>query len=213
MRIDIGCGSNKEKGYLGIDLVEGPEVDIVCDINQGIPLSDNSVEFVMASRVLPYVSDLFAVMSEIQRICVHKAVVCILAPYTHSFYHMSNPTFKQKFDEYTPRYFTGQFFQPTQSPISPEIPDYPAPIPPFDYRLLRMELFYQIPYQQSLYEIEELEMLKTLQANVVHEIMYHFTVSKKEITIQELEFMSRMRYPEPRAVIERRLRSSQQDFF
>ncbi|OAB44788.1 hypothetical protein [Paenibacillus glacialis] len=66
MRIDIGCSSNKEKGYLGIDLVEGPDVDIVCDINQGIPLPDNTAEFVMASRVMPYVSDLFVVMSEIQ---------------------------------------------------------------------------------------------------------------------------------------------------
>lgn len=207
MRIDIGCGSSKETGYLGIDLIDAPGVDIVCDISQGIPLPDNTAEFVMASRVLPYVNDLYTVMSEIYRISAHKAVVCILAPYSHSFYHMSNPSFKQKFDEYTPRYFTGKFYQPAQGSISPEIPDYPAPIPPFDYRLMRMELFYQIPYEQSLYEIEELEMLKTLQANVVHEIMYHFVVIKKEISIQELELMSRVPYPEPHSLFERRLRT------
>lgn len=207
MKIDIGCGSSKEAGYLGIDRLKTPEVDIVCDINNGIPLPDNSVEFVMASRVLPYVNDLFTVMSEIHRICVHKAVVCILAPYSHSFYHMSNPSFKQKFDEYTPRYLTGNFFQPTQGHVSPDIPDYPAPVPPFDYRLLRMELFYQIPYEQSFYEIEELEVLKTLQANVVHEIMYHFVVTKKEISVQELELMSRIPYPEPHSLMERRSKS------
>lgn len=79
-----------------------------------------------------YVSDLYAAMAEIYRICTHKAVVCILSPYAHSFPHASNPMFKQKFDEYTPRYFTGSFFQPPAGPLCPEIPDYPAPVPPFD---------------------------------------------------------------------------------
>lgn len=85
MKIDIGCGSAKELGYLGIDCISYPGVDLVCDINKGIPLPDNTAEFIMASRVLPYVSNLFAVMKEIHRISIHKAVVCILAPYAHSF--------------------------------------------------------------------------------------------------------------------------------
>jgi hypothetical protein len=182
-------------------------VDIVCDICEGIPLPDNTAEFVMASRVMPYVNDLFAALSEIHRISTHKAVVCILSPYAHSFPHISNPMFKQKFDEYTPRYLTGSFFQPSLSPISPEITDYPAPAPPFDFRLLRMELFYQYPFDDSLYETEELEVLKTLQSNVVHEIMYHFAVIKQEISREELEAMSRKVYPEPRALFDRRLRS------
>lgn len=207
MRIDIGCGSSKETGYLGIDRISSPSVDMVCDINEGIPLPDNSAEFVMASRVLPYVNNLFAVMGEIYRISIHKAVICILAPYAHSFPHISNPLFKQKFDEYTPRYFTRDFYQPSCGTLSPPVPDYPVPAPPFDFRLLRMEMFYQYPFNDSLYETEELEVLKMLQSNVVHEIMYHFAVIKQEITLEELEAMSRYRYPEPRALLERRLRS------
>ncbi|WP_310832399.1 methyltransferase domain-containing protein [Paenibacillus pedocola] len=214
MRIDIGCGSSKESGYLGIDRVAYPGVDIVCDINEEIPLPDNTAEFVMASRVLPYVNDLIAVMAEIYRISTHKAVVCILAPYAHSYSHSSNPFFKQKFDEYTPRYLTASFFQPSCSPLSPVVPDYPVPPPPFDYRLLRMELFYQYPFDQSLYETEELDVLKTLQANVVHEIMYHFTVIKKDISQAELEAMSRIQYPEPHQLLERRrLAKFRQDYY
>lgn len=120
MKIDIGCGSNKEAGYLGIDRIAGPVVDIVCDICQEIPLPDNSAEFVMASRVLPYVDNLFAAMAEIHRISIHKAVVCILAPYAHSFAHMSNPSFKQKFDEYTPAFY--RILLPT--PIRSSMPSY-----------------------------------------------------------------------------------------
>ncbi|OMF92712.1 methyltransferase domain-containing protein [Paenibacillus sp. FSL R7-0273] len=204
MKIDIGCGSAKESGYLGIDRTAYPGVDIVCNINEEIPLPDNTAEFVMASRVLPYVDNLMTVLAEIYRISCHKAVVCILAPYAHSYPHSSNPFFKQKFDEYTPRYLTGSFFQPPSSPLSPAVPDYPVPVPPFDYRLLRMELFYQYPFDQSLYETEELDILKTLQANVVHEIMYHFVVVKKDISHAELEAMSRNPQPEPRVLLERR---------
>ncbi|WP_254075642.1 class I SAM-dependent methyltransferase [Paenibacillus tritici] len=206
LRIDIGCGPDKESGYLGIDRTLYPGVDIVCDIGEGIPLPDNTAEFVMASRVMPYVNDLFAAMSEIYRISTHQAVVCILSPYAHSFPHVSNPMFKQKFDEYTPRYLTGCFYQPYQSPLCPEILDYPVPVPPFDFRLLRMELFYQYPFDDDLYDTEELEVLKTLQSNVIHEIMYHFAVIKQEITREELEAMSRKVYPEPRALLKRRLR-------
>ncbi|KWX88173.1 hypothetical protein AMQ83_08465, partial [Paenibacillus riograndensis] len=96
MKIDIGCGSGKESGYLGIDRTAWPGVDIICDINEGIPLPDNTAEFVMASRVLPYVNNLFTVMAEIYRISVHKAVICILAPYAHSFPPLSNPLSHRK---------------------------------------------------------------------------------------------------------------------
>lgn len=76
-----------------------------------------------------------------------------------------------------------------------------------------MELFYQHPYEDPLYETEELEILKTLQANVVHEIMYHFVVVKHNINDQELELMSRSHYPEPHVLVERRLKSQNRHFF
>lgn len=76
-----------------------------------------------------------------------------------------------------------------------------------------MELFYQHPYEDPLYETEELEILKTLQANVVHEIMYHFVVVKHNINDQELELMSRSHYPEPHVLVERRLKSQNRQFF
>ncbi|UJF35794.1 methyltransferase domain-containing protein [Paenibacillus hexagrammi] len=112
MRIDIGCGSVKHPGCCGIDIQSHPEVDVVCDIDKGLPFADQSVEFVMASRILPYVNDFVKVMSEIYRVCADRAVVCILAPYAHSFHHVTNPYFKQKFDEHSPRFLTEHFFQP-----------------------------------------------------------------------------------------------------
>ncbi|SDE23889.1 Methyltransferase domain-containing protein [Paenibacillus sp. UNCCL117] len=212
MKLDIGCGARKQPGFFGLDKQGGPGVDLVCDLNDGIPLPDNSVELVMASRSLPYVDNLQTVLKEIARICVHKAVICILAPYAHHFRHMSNPYIKQKFDEYTPRYLTGRerFFQPPHTAVSPLVIDYDDFDIPYDFRLLRMELLYDSLYRSPLYEPEELSMLKELQVNVVHEIMYHLVVIKKDISEAELLWMSRQRYPEPHGLREYRQQSPEE---
>ncbi|GAA3406376.1 hypothetical protein ACFFNY_23880 [Paenibacillus hodogayensis] len=201
MNIDIGSGNCKHPGFFGIDRKPSSETDLVWNLNDPLPLPDDSVEFVMASRCLPYVNDLFAVMKELHRVCVHKAVVCVLAPYAHSFVHMSNPLFKQKFDEHTPRYLTPHFFQPSHGPLCPVNAQYPEEPPAFDFRLLRMELFYDPAYAPPLYEREELEVLRRVQPNVVREIMYHFVAVKEPVGFEELERMSRQRYPEPAAVV------------
>ncbi|UKS24266.1 hypothetical protein LOZ80_21850 [Paenibacillus sp. HWE-109] len=197
MKLDLGCGDHKHTGFFGIDRVGGTDVDLVCDFNYGIRLPENSVEFIMASRSLPYASDLFSIMSDLYRVSIHKAIICILAPYAHHYRHMSNPYLKQKFDEYTPRYLTNHFLQPPDSPICPPVPSYTGYSVPFDFRLLRMELFYEQPFVSPMYEPDELDMLKHLQPNVVSEIMYHFVVIKKDLPLVEWDWMSKQSYPEP----------------
>ncbi|MFD0681938.1 MULTISPECIES: methyltransferase domain-containing protein [unclassified Paenibacillus] len=200
MKIDIGCGLDKAPGFFGIDRQLLPGVDLVWDLNEAIPLPDNSVDFVMASRSLPYVQDLHKVMSELYRLCIHKAVVCILSPYAHSFVHMSNPYLKQKFDQFTPRYWTSHFYQPSHGARCPDLAGYVEPQPDFDFRLLRMELFYKPPYVPPLYETDELELLQDIEVNVVHEIMYHLVAVKLNISHDELEHMSRQTFLEPRSL-------------
>lgn len=210
MKLDLGCGSRKHPGFLGMDAEPRDGVDIVCSINDTLPLPDDSVEFIMAARSLPFVQDLFAVLGEIYRVSMHKAVVCILAPYAHTYHHASNPHIRHKFDEHTPRHLTPSFYQPPQGPVCPEIPHYGGAVrPPFDFRLLRMELFYLPPYRVPIFEEEELEILQQLQLNVVDEIMYHFLVVKEKIGESELERLSRMVFDEPIAVRELRVPRSE----
>lgn len=200
MKLDIGCGSNKHAGFYGIDRLPLEDVDLIWDLNESLPIPDHSVEWVMASRVLPYVNNIFAVLEDLYRVSVHKAILCILAPYAHHFRHISNPSLRHKFDEHTPRYLTRHFHQPSQGPACPEVPFYSATEPVFDFRLLRMELFFDAAFRSPLYEQDELEELVALQANVVDEIMYHFVVVKEEISELELEELSRQAYLEPKGV-------------
>jgi hypothetical protein len=198
MKLDLGCGSRKHPGFLGMDAAPLDGVDIVCGLNDKFPLPDDSVEFVMAARTLPFVQDLFAVLGEIYRVSMHKAVVCILAPYAHTYHYISNPHIRHKFDEHTPRHLTPAFYQPPQGPACPEIPHYADVVrPSIDFRLLRMELFYLPPYRSPIFEEEELEILQQLQLNVVDEIMYHFLVVKEDIELGELDRLSRTVFEEP----------------
>ncbi|WP_308634146.1 methyltransferase domain-containing protein [Paenibacillus silvisoli] len=201
MKLDIGCGAHKLPDSYGIDRLALPGVNLVSDLNGGIPFPDHSVDFIALSRMLPYVHDLTFVLSELYRVSTHKAVFCLLCPYAHNFRYSSNPYLKHKFDEHTPRYLTSQFLQPEGSPVCPPIsPYHHFPQPPYDFRLLRMELFYEAPYRSDFYEPDELEMLKELQANVVAEILYYFVVVKGPLTEQEWASMCNQVHPEPHTV-------------
>ena len=198
MRIDLGCGANKHHNSLGIDKRKLEDVDLVCDFTEGIPLADNSVDFVMANRSLEYTADFLRVMKEIYRICKHSAVVCIVAPYAHSSIHLANPRIRTVFNEYTPLYLTPSS---NHSKISKEFDLNPDLLDPeeteVDFRLIRMEFLYFPKYYTDIYEEEDLDALRQNGINVVNEIMYHFVVIKQTIDSQLLEQIKHSPLEEP----------------
>lgn len=78
--LDLGCGNAKHKGFIGIDKLRTSDADIFADLNDGIPLLDNSVSKVIAYHVLDFVDNLDFMMSEIRRVCKDKATIDILVP-------------------------------------------------------------------------------------------------------------------------------------
>jgi SAM-dependent methyltransferase len=54
-KINLGCGFKKIEGFTNID--NRPEVnpDLVCDVLNGLPFDDNSVEYVIASDFLEHI--------------------------------------------------------------------------------------------------------------------------------------------------------------
>lgn len=66
--IDLGAAHGKPEGYVGLDHCVGPGVDRVCDLEQGIPLADNSVGLVRASDFVEHIRDTVHLMNEIYRV-------------------------------------------------------------------------------------------------------------------------------------------------
>ncbi len=104
-KINLGGGNAKMEGFANIDIMAHPNVDIVCDINKGIPLPDNSIEEIYSGHCLEHLDDTVKIMKEIYRICKNGAIVRIKVPYFKSIGAFKDPTHKQFFTERTFEYF------------------------------------------------------------------------------------------------------------
>ncbi len=84
MKLDIGCGLKKHKGYIGIDKRRLPTVDIVLDLDkQKLPFPDNSVEEVLLYHVLEHLESPYKVMKEVIRVCRKGAIIKVRVPYQY----------------------------------------------------------------------------------------------------------------------------------
>ena len=105
INLELGGGQNKKTGFLNIDILPGPGVDIVCDISQGLPLKDNSVRHVYSRHFLEHIPDTVKLMEEIYRVCQPNALVQIKVPYFKSDGAFKDPTHVKFFTRETFDYF------------------------------------------------------------------------------------------------------------
>lgn len=97
MKIDLGCGSHKSDGFIGVDILKHPEVDIRHDLNVfPYPFANDSVEYVQANHVLEHVDSFIGAVEEIWRICQNDAIVEIRCPHASCFPTVwADPTHKR----------------------------------------------------------------------------------------------------------------------
>lgn len=85
LRIDLGCGSAKKEGTIGIDLQAWPGVDLVQDVvADPLPFKDRSVEYVYSAHFLEHLRDLGPLFREITRVCATDARLELWTPYAWS---------------------------------------------------------------------------------------------------------------------------------
>lgn len=114
--IDLGCGSRKHPGAIGLDIARIREVDILADVTRTLPFRDCSVDEVYASHLVEHVDDLMALMGEIWRVCKPEALVYIRFPHASTPYVVwKDPTHVRgvmldTFDYFDPNTFDGRTF-------------------------------------------------------------------------------------------------------
>jgi SAM-dependent methyltransferase len=69
-RLNWGCGEHPEAGWINSDMKELPGIDIVGDIREGLPLSDDYLDYIVSIHALPELpyGDLTAALSELRRV-------------------------------------------------------------------------------------------------------------------------------------------------
>ncbi|MFJ2529373.1 methyltransferase domain-containing protein [Pseudomonas helmanticensis] len=183
VNVDLGCGKRKQEGFFGIDRFPMPEVDMLADIDLGIPLQDDSIDMLFSSHFLEHARDLMFTMREIYRVCKHGAQVCIIAPYNEQKLNIANPYHITIFNEHTPRFWTDH----TETPVDEA--DYADPVkrpwglsksdnsnPGLDIRLINMEFFYFPEYLPL--PLEQKRKFRNERFNVCDQIMYQLIVWK-----------------------------------
>lgn len=92
IKVDIGCGSRKPEGFIGVDIYPWPGVDIVADLTKIFPFPDNTVDEIRAYDCLEHLPNIIHSMNEIWRICKPGATVDILVPSTDGRGAFQDPT-------------------------------------------------------------------------------------------------------------------------
>lgn len=110
IRLDIGCGANKNPGFIGLDVRDEVGVDIVHDVNvHPWPLPDQCVLIAVASHLIehipPYNFGFINFMNEVWRIMKPGGEFAMVLPHGRSDGYLQDPTHCNPCNEATWAYF------------------------------------------------------------------------------------------------------------
>lgn len=110
IRLDVGCGDGKQKGFVGLDIRPLPGVDIVWDLEQTpYPLPDECCRSIVASHVVEHINPhkfgLIRVFNEWWRIMKPNGRLMIACPYGVGRGYIQDPTHTKPINQSTFEYF------------------------------------------------------------------------------------------------------------
>jgi SAM-dependent methyltransferase len=91
--LDVGCGSKKPPGAVGIDLSPQTDADVVHDLNtRPWPLESDSFDEILLQDVLEHLREPYEVFAEVHRVARPGARVQLRTPHFSSSLAYSDPT-------------------------------------------------------------------------------------------------------------------------
>lgn len=176
IKIDLGCGSRKRDGYIGVDVVDLAGVDIVCNLEQRLPFDDDSIDDVYASYFIEHVGDIVKLIRELYRVCRDGALLEIKVPYYQSVTQFKDPTHRSFFMPEMIRYFGSDDWYGSDYGINTNITlvnvEYHY-LPPFD-RLMSPGMILIRPFILPV-----VIFARRYLWNVVHSITMNLKIDKK----------------------------------
>ena len=81
-RLNWGCGEYPEAGWINSDIKSTPGIDISCDILDGLPLADDSIDYAVSIHALPELpmGDLVPALRELRRVLKPGGVLRLALP-------------------------------------------------------------------------------------------------------------------------------------
>jgi len=136
----LGCGPDKKDDRIGIDRLDLPGVDIVTDLELGLPFfPDHSVDEIQSNSILEHVNNFEALMKDIARILKPGGKHHIFVPHFSNPYYYSDYTHKRFFGLYSFHYFSH-----SSSPFYREVPNFYSDCA---FRIDQLELIFTSPWR------------------------------------------------------------------
>lgn len=81
-KIDIGCGTYKKDGFIGIDFRDFGQ-EIVWDVRKGLPFVDETIDEIYCSHFFEHLTytELNTLMGELKRVMSANATIKIVVPH------------------------------------------------------------------------------------------------------------------------------------
>jgi len=112
IRLDIGCGESKQKGFVGMDKRSMPSVDIVHDLEVfPYPLESESCLIIAGSHIVEHIKPwlMLDFMNELWRLLQVDGQLALSMPYAGSPGYWQDPTHCNGCNEATWHYFDPRF--------------------------------------------------------------------------------------------------------
>lgn len=104
--VDIGCGGSKQvEKAIGVDAWPHEGVDLVIDMEDGLPFGTASVDYMFAVHFLEHIHDLVGLMNEIHRVLKPDGVLHAMVPHARHVNAAADPTHVRYFNRQTFKYF------------------------------------------------------------------------------------------------------------
>jgi SAM-dependent methyltransferase len=107
LKVDIGGGLNPYPNYFSIDLRS--DANLIYNLNNGIPLEDNSVGVLNASHIIEHLYDKTKIISEIYRVLAPGGWAFIEVPSTDGRGAFQDPTHVSYWNENSFLYYTDAY--------------------------------------------------------------------------------------------------------
>jgi predicted SAM-dependent methyltransferase len=81
-RLNWGCGTDPEPGWINSDIKEAPGIDLSCDILAGLPIADDSIDYAVSIHALPELAypNIVPALSELRRVLKPGGVLRLALP-------------------------------------------------------------------------------------------------------------------------------------